>query len=47
MCCDGTCICDEDVNGYQYRSDSSDNTDCDCEAAVICLAVSNEDSSII
>ena len=47
MCCDGTCICDEDVNGYEYRSDSSDNTDCDCEAAVICLAVSNEDSSII
>ena len=42
MCCDGMCICDEDTNGYEYRSDSSDNTDCDCEPAeVICLAVSH------
>ena len=40
MCCDGMCKCDEDNDGYQYRSRTNEGTDCDClPEEIVCRQV--------
>ena len=39
-CCNGTCQCETDENGYLYRSERIANTDCNCDPLeVVCFEV--------